>query len=203
MPEIIWMKNNRLTIIKEEESHKSLYKDSTRKRTIRMVRCKCDCWNEIVTRLDYIKSWNSKSCGCLQKEKAYKSIKELHKVQWKELNPNWRWWFTSEYKMIRHSEKYNQWRISVFNRDNYTCRITWKNKWYLAVHHIKNFNSILRDNNIITLSQSYLCDELWDINNWITMLNSVHNKFHWIYWRKLNTIEQLNEFKLRVGSTGA
>lgn len=40
----------------------------------KMVRCKCDCGNEIEVRLSKINSGWTKSCGCLQKEVNLKRI---------------------------------------------------------------------------------------------------------------------------------
>ena len=34
-------------------------------------KCKCDCGNEIEVRSDNLKSGNTKSCGCYQKDRAY------------------------------------------------------------------------------------------------------------------------------------
>lgn len=39
--------------------------------------CKCECGNEIEVFGAYLRSGNTKSCGCLQKEKASKSLKDL------------------------------------------------------------------------------------------------------------------------------
>ena len=36
--------------------------------------CKCDCGNEIIVQSNNLKSGNSKSCGCLNKEHLLKSI---------------------------------------------------------------------------------------------------------------------------------
>ena len=50
----------------------------------------------------------------------YTKIK--HKNDWMgERNPNWKGGISSEYKRIRESAKYKEWRKAVFERDNYTC----------------------------------------------------------------------------------
>ena len=38
-----------------------------------------------------------------------------------EQNPNWRGGITHQYKRIRESAKYREWRSKVFLRDKYTC----------------------------------------------------------------------------------
>lgn len=42
-------------------------------------KCKCECGNETVTSLAYLKSGDTKSCGCLLKDLAKKNIREVHK----------------------------------------------------------------------------------------------------------------------------
>ena len=42
-------------------------------------KCKCECGNETVTSLAYLKSGDTKSCGCLLKDFAKKNIREVHK----------------------------------------------------------------------------------------------------------------------------
>ena len=191
------MKYNRLTILEKVEPQIHISPITGKKRTIQRVRCKCECGNEIITRIDYVKWWNSKSCWCIQKEKAYKSIKTLHTKQiWAKNNPNWKWWLTPYYKLIRNCDKYIDWRNKVFQRDNYTCQISWINKWFFAVHHITNFNDILIKNNIYTLDDANNCKELWNIDNWITILNRIHNNFHKQYWYKTNSLKQIQEFKM-------
>jgi len=39
----------------------------------------------------------------------------------------------------RRSQVYNDWRIKVFERDNFTCQICWNRGCYLEAHHIKSF----------------------------------------------------------------
>lgn len=42
-------------------------------------------------------------------------------------------------KFIRSTNKYKEWRKSVFERDNYTCQDCKKRGVYLEAHHIKPF----------------------------------------------------------------
>ena len=53
-------------------------------------------------------------------------------------NPNWRGGITNEYKRIRESAQYREWRLAIFQRDNFTC--VWcgdNNGGNLEADHIK------------------------------------------------------------------
>lgn len=54
-------------------------------------------------------------------------------------NPNWKGGITPENLRIRASEKYKQWRKSVFERDNYTCQFCSQYGGILNADHIKPF----------------------------------------------------------------
>mgnify|MGYP003870253599 FL=1 len=51
-------------------------------------RCKCDCGNEVIVRSDCLKSGNTKSCGCYDKER----IKETHTKHGKTDTAAYRVW---------------------------------------------------------------------------------------------------------------
>lgn len=53
--------------------------------------------------------------------------------------PNWRGGITPQNARIRGSLEYRQWRLSVFERDNYTCQGCGKRGGYLHADHIKPF----------------------------------------------------------------
>ena len=63
-------KFGRLTVIGRSENH-----ITSSGRTLVMWKCKCDCQNECEVNSYHLTSGNTKSCGCLQKEKASNSGK--------------------------------------------------------------------------------------------------------------------------------
>lgn len=54
-------------------------------------------------------------------------------------NPNWKGGISPEYKRIRRSSKFFQWRKKVFERDNYTCQMCFNRGGELHPDHIKQF----------------------------------------------------------------
>ncbi len=165
--------------------------------------CKCICWNIKTIIRNSVVSWHTKSCWCLQKEIVW----EIWKVTWK-INcrkyahwwNKWLYWINNpSYKWktrlatnIRNSDEYILWRKSCFERDLYTCQISWQKWWKLEVHHLKPMNIIIND---LDINNYRDCEILWDINNWITITKELHNIFHKIYWKKNFTIENFLEFK--------
>lgn len=59
---------------------------------------------------------------------------------------NWRGGLTSENILLRQSSKYAEWRLSVFERDNFTCQMEECDgtEKYLEAHHIKKFSTFPR-----------------------------------------------------------
>lgn len=53
---------------------------------------------------------------------------------------DWNGFKESLNSLIRKSRDYRDWRIRVFERDNYTCQECGKNNCYLHAHHIKPFS---------------------------------------------------------------
>lgn len=83
---------------------------------------------------------------------------------------------TSLYKLIRGMPEYNEWRLQVFGRDNFTCQECNGRGCYLEAHHIKPFNKIIKEYNMKTITDARLCQELWDLNNGITLCKECHMK---------------------------
>jgi 5-methylcytosine-specific restriction endonuclease McrA len=83
---------------------------------------------------------------------------------------------TPIHKVVRNSPQYTNWRTQVFGRDNFTCQECGQRGSWLEVHHVKHFANILKEHNIQSLESAIHCDELWDINNGITLCKKCHNK---------------------------
>lgn len=105
-----------------------------------------------------------------------------------EQNPNWKGGITPIHAKIRNSDKYFNWKIAVFKRDNYTCqRCGSKSK--LEAHHIENFAE---------------CEaKRFDIDNGISLCTYCHNpihkgSFHNVYGTKNNNLKQLQEYFIGV-----
>lgn len=84
---------------------------------------------------------------------------------------------------LRKTSAYQEWRLKVYARDNFTCVKCGKPRDYktkLNAHHLDSFmyNKELR----------------YDINNGVTLCQSCHVKFHAKYTNRNNTKEQFEEF---------
>lgn len=55
-------------------------------------------------------------------------------------NPCWRGGITPKNKRIRNSEEYQQWRMHVFNRDDYTCQMCGLRGVELHADHVMPFS---------------------------------------------------------------
>lgn len=93
-------------------------------------------------------------------------------------NYAWKGGVTPLQVLIRHSYKMRQWISDNFTRDDYTCMVTGIRGGKLVVHHIKPFAKILKENNITTYEQAMECEELWNINNGITLSKEIHQEIH-------------------------
>jgi len=79
---------------------------------------------------------------------------------------------------IRSKRKYYWWRTNVFKRDDFTCQLCGGRGIYLEAHHVKTFSQILDDNDITTVEEAEDCEELWFINNGITLCKECHKDLH-------------------------
>ena len=93
----------------------------------------------------------------------------------------WKGGLTNINLLERGNKKYDNWRLKVFKRDNFTCKKCLDNKGHnLHAHHIYNFSS--------NKTKRY------DINNGITLCKKCHKEFHKKYGFKNNNIKQLEEY---------
>jgi len=91
-------------------------------------------------------------------------------------NPQWKGGITSLRERIEKYITYRQWRSDIFTRDDFTCQECGQRGGYLHAHHIKSFSSILQFYEITTLKEALNCEELWNINNGITLCVECHKK---------------------------
>ena len=111
------------------------------------------------------------------KEKIRKTLSGRHyPLRQGNKNSAWKGGVSTLVRRIRATFKYRQWRSDVFTRDDFTCQDCAKRAGYLEAHHIKSFTDILRENNIQTLEEALNCEELWNINNGITLCKKCHAK---------------------------
>jgi 5-methylcytosine-specific restriction endonuclease McrA len=92
-----------------------------------------------------------------------------------------RFWKGGVYKFrdhLRDNFEYRQWRSDVFTRDDFTCQKCFVRGGQLHAHHIKHFSKIIEDNNIQSLEEAKVCQELWNINNGITLCETCHKQEH-------------------------
>jgi hypothetical protein len=105
------------------------------------------------------------------KEKMRKSAIGIHRG---DKCGTWKGGITLLSFQIRNSFNNRQWRSDVFTKDNFTCQNCGKTHCYLEAHHIKMFSLIMKENNIKSLKEAELCEELWNINNGITLCKNCH-----------------------------
>ena len=102
----------------------------------------------------------------------------------REKSTNWKGGTTELNQGIRCLFKYRLWRSDVFTRDDYTCQECFIRGNILNAHHIKELNTLIKENNIETKEQALECEELWNINNGTTLCIKCHNKTK--YWHNKN-----------------
>lgn len=97
-------------------------------------------------------------------------------------SPQWNFNLSLKERIIgRKYPEYYEWRIKIYEKDNYTCQCCGDNKGHnLRAHHILNYS----EHKDIRL----------DIKNGITLCNICHKNFHDTYGYTHNTKEQLEEF---------
>jgi len=131
--------------------------------------CKCECGNEITTRSTSLNHGLTKSCGCIRSE----NLSGENSRFWKGGINN-----ISRIYRLRHNGVYNVWSLKIRKRDKICqkCNSTEK----LHAHHIFNYD--------------FYPEKSLDLDNGITLCETCHKKFHKLYGKIENNIEQLNEF---------
>jgi len=93
----------------------------------------------------------------------------------------------SQTERDRNDIRYEEWRESIFKRDDYTCQKCKRKGYILHPHHIKNFAQHKKDR--------------FNVNNGITLCKECHYLFHNNYGYRNNNKKQIKEFlqtKLKI-----
>jgi len=80
-----------------------------------------------------------KPCLVCGKSIWLKSTYCYHCAKLGKRHPFWQGGITKEKVKIWRSKEYQQWRKSIFKRDNYTCQNCGKTNCWIEAHHIKEF----------------------------------------------------------------
>jgi len=91
-------------------------------------------------------------------------------------SPRWKGGTTSLYYQIRALLEFKQWRLSVYERDIFTCQDCGISGVRLECHHKKSFSKMLKEYNIDTVGKAINCRSLWNLNNGITLCYKCHKK---------------------------
>ena len=156
--------------------------------------CKCECGKEKIILGNTLRQKTTVSCGCYIKEIVSKGGISPISNYLRSLNVQW----FNECKKQAH----------------YTCQLTGKTGSSLNTHHLKSFNTIVKEAHdlyniaIKEVVAEYTEEELklleeyvgsWhkDNSNGIVLSEDVHKLFHSLYGKGENTPEQYIEFKER------
>lgn len=86
---------------------------------------------------------------------------------------------TPLYYQIRTCSKYSEWRTLIYQRDLFICQsCKKKSEGDLEAHHIMFLSILVKQYNITILEEALSCEELWDINNGITLCEECHHIIH-------------------------
>ena len=113
----------------------------------------------------------------LSKEHIEK-ISEIGKTRTGSKNSCWRGGLTPLNSMIRESDKNKAWIHDILKRDGFTCQNCRQVGGTLHVHHIKYFSTIVKEYNIQSLQEAFLCEELWLRENGVTLCKKCHKQSH-------------------------
>lgn len=150
-----------LTVIKEKRRDKNIGI---------MWECICKCEKISIVSTRDLKSGNTKSCGCYRswKNSGIRHHRYNHVL-------------TNEERIKNRDVKENLvFRMSVFKRDDFTCKICGQRNGNHAAHHLNGWSNFP--------------EERFDVNNGVTLCEPCHLDFHKKYGYGNNTKQQFIEF---------
>ena len=168
----------------------------------KVIHCREDSAKYCSYECSYKNIQNSKK-GIPRTDKVKRTISDIIKKQYKNGRENWNkgtvgllkgrtdeksnFWkggTSNLWQQITNSVKYKKWRIAVFTRDNFKC-VWCDSQERIEGHHIKAksqiVNKFLVKNRYETIDEKFdaimkNCEELWDIDNGITLCRCCHKQ---------------------------
>jgi len=132
------------------------------------------------------KLWDNEKVKKTQFKKGQKSWITGKKAPWAKNLPqafergqrpwNWDGGKSKLRNRLWHCWKYRQWHSDIFERDDYTCQECGLRGCKLEAHHIEQLAVIIKRNKIKTYEEAMDCEEIWNINNGLTLCCKCHNK---------------------------
>ena len=107
------------------------------------------------------------------------------------LHPNWKGGITEVSKAIRNLDRYLQWKIDVFIRDNRTCVKCFSTE-NIEADHIIPLSTLISIFEIKTAEEARMVDDLWDIANGRTLCHDCHTKTETYGGRSKNHLHMSN-----------
>lgn len=159
--------------------------------------CECDCGGYSLSRGSDLRGGRVRSCSSNRCElrEIMKTDEYKQKISVanggenngmygiiQEQHPNWDPKRTREQRIKeRKTHEDRRWRLSVFERDTFTCQTCGDNKGgNLVAHHLDSYN--------------WCEDKRYSTENGITLCECCHKDFHSLYGYGNNTKEQFNNY---------
>lgn len=137
--------------------------------------CRCDCGRVKKVGSRHLLRGAIRSCGCLRVEASRKRQGPSH--------PSWRHDLTEDERARkRNVNKNRQWRIAVYERDDYRCQVCGERGGALEAHHLDAYNKFR--------------SKRFRVGNGTTLCESCHTAFHSEYGRGDNTATQFYDFRV-------
>lgn len=116
--------------------------------------------------------------GKKHSKETVRKISEANKGRFVgENGSNWKGGKTKIQLLVRNSTNYAKWRLSVFERDDFTCvKCGQKGGTLNADHYPKYFADLLDEFKVKTITDANNCEELWCVDNGRTLCISCHKK---------------------------
>ncbi|MFA5247875.1 MAG: NUMOD3 domain-containing DNA-binding protein [Patescibacteria group bacterium] len=145
-------------------------------------------WNKGIKTPIEIRNKMSKSMKGIKKSDGFR------KNMSGENNLNWKGGITELDKAIRALPEMFEWRRKVFERDHYRdCFTGSLGNHNIEAHHIVAVSLIMERFNITSIEDALNCEDMWNIDNGVTMFKNSHIEHHKKY--KLQILPKEYYFK--------